>query len=356
MRHTALARYSPLYRASRYYGADKILRRHLGVGEDYVLPLGLCHGVDFGHLSEPGDVRSPEPLYWAYNHDLLVEARDIKPAVAIPHPFLLAANQGSVDQKADILVVGPPPGRENDRRLLEALDRLGVQCADILVKRRVGWEGSGQFWQSNGFRPVSLNEPQLATYDDMVDLFGSYRHVIGCTVSSAIIFAAALGARITLLKDYLYSAYEVSGYDEMLPTDLTRARRFVGTLTDGTDEAKHSAARSILGSDLDHRPARIRAELEEAIRKLDDPVYVSPGDPMPIRWLLREAALLLGRPGIVSTPWRERLKRSRTGRIGIMKMNEVDYWLNGRTKDNFSLRPCAFVPGATEPGNAVDPY
>lgn len=353
MRSAELARFEPLYRAARYYGAGDILRRHLGVGADYVVPLSLCHGVDFGQSREPCDVHGVEPIYWACHADMHDRAKRIKPSVAIPHPFLLAAEAGLKTEQ--LLVIGPPPGQDNDRRLLSALRAEGIAGGSILVKKRFGWQGSNAFWSENGFVPLTLGDPATYTYADMARFFGRFREVVGCTVSSAVVFAAAIGADVHLLRNYHFTAYELLSAEHILDTGTDMARQFILTLVGGDQEAKVRASRSFLGAELDATPREMRAAIEEAIATLQMPVYFQERLPRLAAWLLQEAALRLDRPGLIATPLRDRLRYGRP-RVGVMRMNEVDFWINGKNGANYSITRMPFVPGVTVPGNPPDPY
>lgn len=356
MKHSTLRRYARLYRAASHYGADKILRRHLGVGEHFPLPLGLGHGVDFGQSRLPCDLHGIEPIYWACNADMHAVAQPHKPSVAIPHPLLLAAADHERGERQGTLIVGPPPGRENDGRLLRSLEGLGIEGGTILVKRRPGWESSMAFWRSQGYDAAIFGEPFATTYREMVDLFSRFERVVGCTVSSAVVFAAALGARATLLRDYSFVAYEQAKAEEMLAPPTGPGREFVALLAGENDSLKTARSRTLLGSELDSSPPLIRENIERAVAELRMPFNFPRRYLLPLRYLLQEAALLLDRPGIIETPLRERRKRTSAELVAILEMNEVDYWLNGRNNENLRFSPTPYVRGTTIPGNSPDSY
>jgi hypothetical protein len=354
MKQSALRRYSALYRASAYYGAGDILRRHAGLPADFVLPLGLGHGVDFGQSLLPTDIHGPEPIFWAYHIAQYEQARSIKPSVLIPHPYLLVdAPDGPRSDRA--LVIGPPPSRENDLRLLESLRRYGVSDGVILVKRRTGWEQSVAFWESQGFGTRVFGNPFETGYGEMAKFFSTFKFAIGCTVSSAVLFAAASGCNVDLLRDYSLRAYELSGIEKInlqhSPVAMTYVRNLVGP-----DQAeKKRSSREFLGAGLDFSRDGIRHAIEESIDRLDRPVHFSyPVDP-PMRWLLQEAARRTGRVGLIVTPWKDRLS-SKNETVGILEMNDVDMWLHGRSANNFRFEKIPLVRGRTVPGDGIDSY
>jgi hypothetical protein len=315
----------------------------------------LCHGVDFGGSRLPGDVHAIEPIYWACNADRHASALKIKSSVAIPHPFLLVAGDRVV-KGDDVLVVGPPPGKANDQRLLAELRKIGATDATILVKPRLGWQGSIEFWEAHGYRAVTLGDAPTLTYQNMVELFSGYGHVIGSTLSSAIVFAAALGSDVSLLRDYRFTAFDVVGSEEMFEPGPSAAREYARCLVGPDRRMKTSASRVILGEDLDWSPSVILQSIAGAIAQLASPFHFPRTYPSLVRWLVQEAALWLDRPGLIARPLEDRLTRRPDDRVGLLEMNDVDFWLNGKTSTNYSFDPVPYIAGRTVPGNAPDPY
>jgi hypothetical protein len=356
MKTETLKRFEPLYLQPRYMGAGDVLRRHLGVGGDYVVPLGLSHGVDFGQVPPCMDVGTVEPLHWAHNHTILEAARPFKPAVAVPHPFLLAMQGQAIPAGEGTLVVGPPPGPENDRRLAELLSAAEFTGATILIKPKRNSHLSAAFWRGRGFRTTSISDGAPADYVRMLETFRRYERVVGCTFSSVLIFAAALGKRVELIRGYRYRAYEVADHEATFSAESPPARALVRTFAQGSHSEVTAMAIELLGGGLDAPPERIRHDLEEAVERLAEPLHFATRYPRPLRKVLAEAALWLGRPGLVGRRFSDVLTDLRTRRVCIQEVDEIALWLDGPSPGNPRYEPCAYTGPATTPGDAVEAY
>ncbi|MGQ0559083.1 MAG: hypothetical protein ACT4OE_05785 [Sphingosinicella sp.] len=355
MDNGTLQRFSLLYASARYYGADRILRRHIGVADDYPIPLTIPHGVDFGQISGVYDIDSCEPVYWAFNKFLAGAAAPLKPVFAAPHPLLLATAPEPAPRREGNLVIGPPPGPENDRRMLECLRRAGILGCDILVKGRGNFEKSMQFWREAGFRPLVLGTMESASYDEMRALFGRYDEVVGGTLSSALFYAAALGAQVRLLRDYWYRNYEIRDLESSIQLSAAAVEN-VRILAGGNREQQGERSRSLLGADFDSSPETLRTKLESLLSGLAAPLHFPVRYPAPLRSLLATAALKTGRPGLIHEPLATRLRRAFRPRVVIMDVNEVSYWLEGPAGGNIAFSEVKFERGRTIPGNAVEAY
>lgn len=355
-----LRRFAPLYRNTRYLGAADTLRRHLGVGDDYVLPLGLTHGVDFGHIDPCQDLMTIEPIHWAHNPSVLAAARTIKPSVAIPHPFMLVLLDRTPQPGSGMLVIGPPPGPTNDRRLLAELRKFTTpRRLTMLVKPRGDHRRSMDFWRSNGIEPITMAEFGPSTYETMFDVLEPFETVIGCTFSSVVICAAAMRRRIKLLRGYRYDCFDLiepSGSFESVNWGARAARSVVRAFVNEEQEAIHSLARRLLGSDLDADPSRLLGSLEQMIGSLRSPVF-SPKSRAPLAALVRrEAALRLNKPALVRFAIAELLRARFSRQVYARDLDEIGLWLDGPNDGNFAERRVGYVKGVTEPGAAVDAY
>jgi hypothetical protein len=354
MLQSQLQRYVPLYANAEALGGAAVLRRHIGVADDFVLPLGLSHGVDFGQMHHAMETEAPEPIYWAYNARLLAIARRVKPALPIPHPFLLASLGRTGEPGTGTLVVGPPPGPTHDGDLL-ALIR-GARDLTILVKPKQNFGLSAQFWRENGFPVVTIADDGPPSYDAMVRLFSRYDRVSGCTFSSALFFAAALGKPVDLIRGYRCRVWEVPDIERRFDFDSPRARDF-GRLFAGDDAAaKIEMSRDLLGGGLDSDPRTLRDLIEQAVADLKEPLHFPARYPRPLRWALGELALRIGKPGIVSRSWDDLRRNFGRPQVVLQQLDEVALWLDGPTPTNPSLESHPYRRGKTIPGDAVDAY
>jgi hypothetical protein len=349
-----LRRFAPLYSTARYLAADRILRRHLGLPDDYPLPVGLSHGVDFGQMYGVLDEEGIEPIYWAYNPDLLRRAVAAKPAIGIPHPFLLASGNLAPSEGRGTLIIGPPPGPAHDRNLYDII--RGTSDTTILVKPKLNYEKSVDFWLEHGFDAVTLADEGPPSYEGMVQLFSRYSRIAGCTFSSALFFAAALGKPVDLIRGYRCRVWEVAGIEKLFDFRSTRAPA-VGSIFAGADYgAKTALARRLLGSELDRSPTLIKAELDDTIGRLEEPVHFARGYPSMLRPIATQIALLLNKPGLLMRRPSELARLVRKREIVLQDLDDVSLWIDGPSVGNPQLTPHRYVPGRTVPGDAVEAY
>lgn len=358
MKQSQLVPYAPLYRAALYYGAGGILAEWLGTN-DMVLPLLLPHGVEIpGQYQEASDVRGMEPIYWAINAELHEKAKRVKPSILIPHPFLLSPAYARRDavERAGVLIIGAPPGRVNDRNVLESLKQNGFDSGTVLVKRRVGWQGSERFWESQGFETRTFGDPFEFTYNDMAEALTRYDHVVSTTPSTAAIFAAACGARVTLLRGCALTAYELLGVTEIMHNRVPEASAWLQDFAQSDRDKQRALALALLGDSYRDRE-RIVAELHAAIAGLDHPLYVENGYyPAFLARLQADLAIWLGKPRLASIRPGSMLRALRKPKVGVMMIKENDYYFEGPSPDTFTLTPTPYRRGVTEPGVAIDPY
>lgn len=356
----ALQRFDPLYLNAHYYGAAATLRSYLGLPCDEVIPLGLAHGVDFGHVDPCQDINTIEPIHWAHNRRIAQAAAPRKPAIEIPHPFLLALRgKFRTAGGTGTLVVGPPPGPLNDSRLLALLDTARAADTTILVKPKRGYLQSIAFWKNHGFRTATLSDFGQLDYETMVGMLQRFDRVIGCTFSSLVVFAAAAGLRIELLTGFSYRCYDLVESDtsfEVINWDSAGARSTVRTFAGGDARQTTELALDILGDSLESSPPIVRKRLAEEVGILKEPVFWLREHGPITRWAGREAALALVRPGVLRFNPRRRIQALKKPRIWIRDMNEIAIWLEGKSPRTMSEEIARYQRGLTVPGDAVEPY
>lgn len=358
MKQSQLMPYAPLYRAARYYGADTILLNWLG-WEDLVLPMLLPHGVEIpGQYIEAADVRGMEPIYWAINSELFERASRIKPAILIPHPFVLspAFVRRGARTGSETLIIGAPPGCTNDKNMLQALRDHGIVDGTMLVKRRSGWEASADFWHDNGYRTTTFGEPFDFSYDDMAQALAAYDHVVSTTASTAAFFAAACGAKVTLIKGCAFEAYELLSVTKIMQRQVPEASAWLTRFAAAESAEQNVLALKLLGHEHMDRE-RIQSELATAIGDLERPLYVeSTYYPEFAAYLQAKLAIRLGKPRLASLRPANVWRALARAEVGIMTVKEIDYYIDGPSPESFVLDPVPYRRGITEPGVAVDPY
>lgn len=354
---STLKRYTALYRNASYFGSADTLRRYLGMPADYILPLALPHGVDFGQVKPCMDLAANEPIHWAHNESIYSLSHKLKPTVRLPHAFLLAMEEsctGAMPRRG-CLVVGPPSGPENDARLHDLLKKNSLRDVTIMVKAKKGSHISRQFWESHGYSTISLGVDAESNYEGLVNLLSPFERVIGCTLSSAILFASALGCHSEILDNYRYRAYEVANKSALLEYDGS-ARDFVRSFIRGNTQKATAAARTLLGEDFFRDREVMQTDIRNAIDRLTEPLFVSVPYVRPVRWLLSHLARATGRVGVLHQRPTDLLRRVWHHQVTIMEIDEKSFWLDGRTATNPSFTTVPYVRGITVPGDAVVQY
>ncbi|MDP3499174.1 MAG: hypothetical protein Q8S33_02525 [Myxococcales bacterium] len=301
------------------------------------------------------DVDAPEPIHWSTNDRMLRAARAIKPTILAPHPWALLTRKLPTEQGRGTLVVGPPPSPSNDGRLLEVLSGVSRDDTTILVKARGSYRGSIAFWEHRGFKTTTAEAPDGRFYERLHSVLSRFETVMGPTFSSALVFAAALRKRVVLVPNFVYTAYEPTDYEAEVNLSSPDAQRIVRIFADAPQNDVTDTAHELLGFDRLSDRERVRNDLLDAISQLKRPLYVNPNSVIPYQ--LRAAlAVRLNKPGLLRYSTRQVVKLLNRRHVCVMRINELDVWLNGKNPTNFSLTPIQFQKGVTEPGFAPGGY
>ncbi len=356
-----LQKYSSFYTSSQEMGSAKILRQYLGLEDDFPIPLSISHGVDFNHFTEVFDALLLEPIHWAYNKTIYERVKSLKPAVMIPHPWLLISRMRGDSESIlgkGTLVVSGYPGRTNDLNLHRLLSENGLQDSTILLKKKGGsLSASEDFWVTNGFNVESAGERDENFYLRLYDIISRYEYIVGCTCSSALVFSAALGKKVSVIQDYCHKFYD-QNFGELLRTlDWSLMRDLINLLIDCKYAEYVLLCRQILGSDLDFDPQKIKKDLLECIESLQFPFQLPPSESMLLRKIRCKMAKLTKKTHfIMETPktlLQILLRKMVLGKMGITEINEIDACLNGVNSNNLKVTEVSYVRGITTPGRMV---
>lgn len=351
MKFSDLQRFSPLYVNVKLAGSAQILNTALGFERDQVVPLSISHGVDFNVCTAPMDIFNIEPLHWAYNEQILERSRTIKPSISLPHPWWFIAKDHEIPKGERMLVIGPPPGKLNDERLLSVLKRdFNLEDMNILLKQRGDTINSEKFWMQNGVGVVTAGIQDENFYPRLFRILANSSLIISCTLSSAAIFAASIGKKIVFIRDYVYQAYDTSNYLKVMDFNSRYAKNFVYNFVNEADENATELARNLLG--FTNEPiARMKARYFEGVSKIDSPT----NNKSPISSIMREIALLFNRHSLASlTGHKIRQRIFNNLRVSRIEANEISIWLNGLNSSNFKCVEISYIKGKTEPGRAVE--
>lgn len=349
-----LKKYKNLYKSAELMGAARILRDYLKVDEDFPIPLSISHGVDMNHCPTAMDVESVEPIHWSCNNLVHERALKVKPSVKLPHPWLILKASRVVKPGAGVLVIGPPPGKSNDRALLDCLQKLKLGSFHLLLKHRGEIDLSQKFWDSNGITVVTAGPQDDFFYDRLFDLIQNYEIVIGCTLSSALFFAASIDRKCVLVDNYTYSAYDTSDYLEFVDFNSSVAKKFVQLLKSDDCVTASNMALDVLGKDFLIESNELKSELSAAMIALENPVHFGENVSILSREIVLFLSKVFSKTGLIRYGFYDYFKRKVNNRISLIKVNEIDIWLNGLSEKNFSSQDAKYIKGVTEPGWAVD--
>lgn len=349
-----LKKYNSFFKSADSMGAARILRKYLQIEVDFPVPLSLSHGVDMNHCQTAMDVNSIEPIHWSCNEDVHNRALKFKPSVKIPHPWLILKANRTTKSGSGTLVVGPPPGKSNDTSLLNCLKNLKLESYDLLLKDRGAVDLSRSFWENNNVKVVTAGPRDDFFYDRLFDLVENYEYVIGCTLSSALFFASSIGRKCQLIGDYTYSAYDTIDYLKVADFSSPVAKTFTKLLWSHDYAAASNLALDILGNNFLMDTQEVKSALCIAINELKYPVNFRKGLNGFEKRMILSISEYFNRAGLIKYGFRGYFCRGFNNKILLMKVNEIDIWLNGQNQNNFEIHEVKYIKGVTEPGWAVD--
>lgn len=349
-----IRKYESLYSSARFIGSAGLLRDWLGRDATFPVPMSLAHGVDMNHLAQAMDVSCLEPIHWSYNPSIHERASRIKPSLLIQHPWLMMRERDAPPAGAGALIIGPPPGRANDEALLASLRAAGIQSGDLMLKFRGKVDESWKFWSRNGFNVVTAGALDDGFYRRLYAVIGAHDTIVSGTLSSAVVFAAALGKTCALLSDYFYSVYDTTEYQLTRQVECPFAKSFCDNIVNARKDAYVDDAQRILGRDIARPPSAIESDIRAAIARLTAPVQYHSSIPGFMMGPILKLSLAMGKGGLVlNGPWRY-LALRRAPNVSRVRINEIDVWMNGWNESNFRYQPVPYVKNVTEPGWAVD--
>lgn len=351
MNQKDLTHYRKLYQTAQRMGADKLLIDFLGLEKNSVVPLSVSHGVDFGQLHEPIDIWRPEPIHWSYNHDMHAQAKKHKQSLHLPHPWAIESTltKKSTPKSSGTLIIGPPPSQSNDEALFDILSPVINSTWSILLKHRGNERDSYKFWQERGIKIVSAGEGDSGFYSRLHTILSQYDSVIGCTFSSAVIFAASIGKDVQLLEDYTYRVYDLPRYVKMVNHSSPQAKNTVSIFINRSRSEIGQHARDLLGFDLLQKNATLKKSYEGKINSNTALFHPIRSIPM-LTPILAEIALWLGRPGALKITPKLLLDETINRQLIAKEINEISCWVDGPSASNYRMRPIKYKKDKTKGG------
>lgn len=358
MKQNDFLRYQNLYkrRHTASSGAAAILNEFLGFPIEQPVPLSLSHGVDFGHCFSPMEIESIEPVHWAYNRKIFKKSSEIKPALLIPHPWIMLKNNLCISRGKGTLIIGPPPGPKNDVNLFSLIRQQLADDATILIKQRGQFKKSVAYWNQQGFNTIYAHNSNSGFYSSLFSILSNYERVIGCTFSSALVFAAAMDKHVDIIRGYKYRSYDTSDYSRKVDFFSEEARSTVRAFITGSKEHKRHLALSLLGSDPMLDRDVILSRYMEALNSTKTALHGLDKTPACIKRVIFGLANKLDRPGLARLGQVDMGKLMGLGQATFLDIDEFSVWEDGPNKNNLSVKLVPYRKGITEPGLAVEQY
>lgn len=338
------------YKGSQKYGSQKIIKDFLGITHSFDLPLGISHGVDFNHLDTPQDIDDIAPIHWSYNEEIHHRAKNYKHSLLIPHPFSLISKSmpKTKSQKNGYLMIAPPGSAANNEKLLKIInEQFSDLEVDILIKGRGIYSEDEMFWHSHGHQTITAGNGGPQFYKNLHKIFSLYNSILGCTASSALIFASALGKESILITDYTFNVNEVANYD--INFNNSWAKDFFKYLVDLKFDEANSLAREKLGFNLDHDVENLSRSIFNKINEIDNFLYCTPGlsENKFKQYLFRVS----GKKFFLSKNiFFAILKKLKKQKILKVSKNEIDIVLNTKNSDNYKEIEVLLNDSLSKPG------
>lgn len=353
MNKSEMKKHSFLYHSARWGGADKILKEYYHLDLDAIIPFSIAHGIDLHQTKVPLDVNSLEPIHWAYNEKMYRKSQFIKPSIRLPHPFLMLKEQQK-ENKMPFLIVAPPPSKTNDKNLFMALKSNGYENYHILVKERGDASSSHSFWEDMGIQTVTAGHPDQNFYSRLHRLMGSYDCLVGCTMSGALVFGAALGCKINIIQEFFYINYETIDYEDILNFNSKTPKKFLKlAIADRQDELK-KLAKKILGDKFLGNRTDTRNSIIKIIQDTKDPIFWSVQCSSIEKTVRLILSSLFKKPLFISVSIKNILRRFLSQSVVKVRINEIDIYLNGKNASNFLLENVKYNKNINEPGSGAD--
>ena len=289
-----LKRLAPLFQSARAYGSDVIIRRHLGLPDDEVLPLTIPHGVDTYMLWGALDVATFEPLYLAWREDIAARAARFKAVLRFPHPWLLMTPDDATPDADGTLFLSPPPSETGFESLWTAMQRGDYPKPwGVLVKARGATPTDFEWWQARGVAAHTAGpatDPQF--YYNLRRAFAPYGNVASVNMSSAVVFAAAAGKRVAAVPDVSLELLDIETWTEIVDLDDIdgRIRQGWSRLLSADAAISLAQAREFLGYRFLDSADRLAERYRRAVASLRSPIHLHPLGPESSRLLARAIA------------------------------------------------------------------
>lgn len=273
-------RIAGVFASARLFGADHIVRKHLGLPADHVLPLTIPHGVDTYINRGDLDLHTYEPLYLALRPDIAERVSKHKRTILFPHPWLMMDPIESGPEPHGTLIVSPPPSEEAfERTYAKILEGDYPKPWGILLKDRGLSAADVEWWKQRGFEPHSAGPIHDGRfYYKLREIIARYGEVASPNMSSAVVFSAQMGKRVSAVPDVILELVEVPHVLEFQDFDDASGtiKRVWSNLVSGDVAVAMDQAHELLGAPYLDTPEKLREKYLGAVADLDRDLHLHP--------------------------------------------------------------------------------
>ena len=343
-------KYKKFFKSANSMGAKEILCEYLNISNELTIPFSISHGVDLNHQNIAMDSDLIEPIHWCYNKNIFKRASDIKSCILLPHPWLMLKEAVITNNKNNgALLIAPPGSIRNNKSLLKIINRMQISNLTILIKSRGEILEDKIFWESNGFNTISAGKSDSNFYRRLYEILSSHSYVIGCSMSSALIFASALGKKCSIMSDYYFNVYEINNYESKFNFKNSSAKSYIDYLLKDDQASAQAFARKILGSEIHFSKDKKRDEIFSLLKRNHKKVYIH--EPrVVIKFIKLVLLLVFKRPSISRISLFISLKNIFFQNVYKVYKNDVDVFRNGINKDNFFFKQIRYKKEINRPG------
>jgi len=346
-------RYINLYRCNNYMGELRILKEFLDLDTNIVLPLSISHAIDFNHANQALDIYDLEPIYWSYNNIIHNRAKKIKESILLPHPFLMLNEKINLKLGKGVLVICTAPSLFNDTTLLNRLKdkKIDLSKCTILLKFRKEIHQSEKYWKDCGLKTITAGEKDDYFYDRLYNILNDFNEIVSCTLSSALVFAAALGKKCTIIENYRFKCYGIERELDDMQLCSEFAREFLNNILKGNGIRVTEMALDILGSNIISNKKIFKNNLFTCLNNIKKPIYTQQKFNIFQLKIYIYISLIACKMGVLKNGFIKTLMQKLKKPYGVLLyLNDIDIFLNGINENNFKASKVEFIKNKTEPG------
>ena len=272
--------YHRFYNSSSYYGSDKIIMKYLDLHYNYKLPLVIPHGIDFfQHEKYLLDFNCLEPIYICLRDDIFKTVKKTsRVPLKFPHPWLFLIKQNKIKKGEGTLFIAPPCSIEQYQNFFNSLNLKKFKKPwRVMIKHRGVNKKDFLWWKNKGINPLTAGEMKNPHfYEKLFKILNNSNEIILCNMSSAGIFAAALGKKVGFIKNFYLTDLETNEvkYPKYKNKNYTKVKKTWKKILSVNKIVSKKTAYFLLGAKYFKKKKLMKKELLIAIKLAENnPIY-----------------------------------------------------------------------------------